>query len=237
MDKDIAARLAVEPVESVFRETLIYDFEDRTDSTLVVALKWADKSIPFTVKVDLNKTVVEHFRYQLRGLETYRWEAWNDAASWCARREINLEEALSWADRSINGGYGGFAANKNMTNLGTKIHILTLMDREAEADLLVEEAKTMIDDAYNAYSFGEMWLRKSDYQRAVNWYAAAANAFDENQGWYVHVRYAISLYMNEEKGKAISVLKNMKAKVTGNQAKNTIASLIPAMESGTFQLR
>ena len=110
-EKDVALEVTVTPAECYFSEQLDYEFVDRTDSSLSIALEWGTKRIPFQVSVDLNATVIPSMRYELAGINTYQWEAWTDAANWCLSRNTNLEEALNWVDRSINGGYGGFAAN------------------------------------------------------------------------------------------------------------------------------
>ena len=120
VEKDITLQVPVQGQTCPNSENLDYEFENRKEDQVDIALHWGTKSIPFTVSVDLNKTVVSSLRHELRGINTYRWEAWNDAATWCLRHDTNLEEALEWANHSINGGYGGFAANKNPSNMRTK---------------------------------------------------------------------------------------------------------------------
>ena len=112
-----------------------------SDQVLVIGLEWEKRRIPFKVEVDLNTTTVESFRSELRGINTYHWQAWNDAALWCLNHNTNLEEALQWANRSINGGYGGFAADKNVTNISTKIRLLKKLDKP-------EELQNTINDTY-----------------------------------------------------------------------------------------
>lgn len=172
-EKDIALRVDITPVECNFSEQLDYRFIDRTDSSLVVALEWAEKRIPFTVSVDLNKTVIESFRYELRGINTYRWEAWNDAANWCLRRNTNLEEALEWANRSINGGYGGFAANQNVNNTSTKAKILLKLGREEEFNMVLTELQELItgqNQVRDIYWFGKFLIAENKAAEAEKLY-------------------------------------------------------------------
>jgi len=156
IEKDVFKSIEITPGECDHRENLTYEFLDRTDSTLVVALDWEKKSIPFTVGVDLNKTVIESLHSELLGVNTYRWEAWNDAARWCLNRNTNLEEALEWANRSINGGYNGFAADKNLNNLSTKIEILKALRRD-------EEARTTMAEALEPWDLKSLTAFNSDY--------------------------------------------------------------------------
>ncbi|MEM9328095.1 MAG: DUF2911 domain-containing protein, partial [Bacteroidota bacterium] len=113
LENDVALRVAVNSEPCPFSEKLDFEFIPASEHTIVMGVEWGEKRVPFTVSVDLNETVVASLRNELRGINTYRWEAWNDAANWCYDHDVNLEEALEWAQRSIDGGYGGFAYNKN----------------------------------------------------------------------------------------------------------------------------
>ena len=148
---DVVLKVEVTDTAAQFSEHLIYSFPSRTENSCIVALSWGDRMIPFELSVDLEKTTIERFRYELNGENTYRWQAWNDAASWCLRHNTNLEEALDWVNRSINGGFGGFAAHKSFTNLSTKIEILDALGKSTEVESAIQEAFEMefsVDDAH-----------------------------------------------------------------------------------------
>ena len=142
-DKDVSIKINVTAVTCPESEQLDYEFLNRTSNSLVIALEWGKKRIPFKVEVDLNKTVIESLRSELRGINTYHWQAWNDAANWCLRRNTNLEEALEWVNRSINGGYRGFAGNKNWRNLTTKKRILEKLNRTKELQEVEKELQKL----------------------------------------------------------------------------------------------
>lgn len=223
-DKHVALELDVTPQENVFTEQLDYRFIERTDSTVVVALDWDEKRIPFTVAVDLNKTVVENFRYELLGVNTYRWEAWDDAANWCYNRNTNLEEALAWANRSINGGYTGFAANKNFRNMSTKAKIQLALGQESEAQKTVTEMQDLMTDMGDAYFFGDFLLKNEQASAALdlfesgfskfgkdNWvmtlgYGRALHASGNTKGGKKSIEKALSLAPDRNKGFVESVL-------------------------------
>ncbi len=145
IDKDVVLSVPVSPIETHFSEQLDFEFVDRKEDELTIALEWGIKRIPLVISVDLNKTVIDNFRYELSGINTYQWEAWNDAANWCLQRNTNLEEALQWANRSIEGGYKGFAGNKNFRNLTTKANILKALNRNDEAEMVLQEIETLND--------------------------------------------------------------------------------------------
>ncbi|MEO9966892.1 MAG: DUF2911 domain-containing protein [Reichenbachiella sp.] len=210
----VALRVKVTPQESVHSEQLDFEFKNRTDSTLQLAIEWEKISVPFTIEVDLNKTTIEHFRYQLKGATTYAWEAWDAAAQWCLNRNTNLEEALSWSQRSITGGYGGYAANSNFTNLSTQSAILWSLDRKKEADEIMKKAIPLMNDAPNDYWVGK---RMSDQGRAK----MSKLFFDQMIAsfpdvWYVYLGAVRAEYLNGNSKKALQRLNKTRAMAPAN---------------------
>lgn len=234
VDKDVFKSIEMSPEECPFRENLTYEFLARTDSSVIVALEWEKKRIPFTVSVDLNKTVIESFRSELLGINTYRWEAWNDAAQWCLRRNTNLEEALSWANRSINGGYNGFAANKNLSNLTTKIQLQKALGQRQEARQTKEEAVSIpIQGPMEANNFGRFLISEGDFDLSKQVFERGCVLFDEP--WFLQLGIAVSDYFLDNRKEAV---KTMKA-VIGRSPENfkpRIEEMTKEMEAGKFKL-
>lgn len=97
------------PVKKVAEsvERLKYEFENQTDSSAVVALKWENVTVPFTVSVDLKQRQIESFRKEFNSGMFYRyWQNMQTAANYCLMNNMNLEEGLSWAHRSIYTFFG-----------------------------------------------------------------------------------------------------------------------------------
>lgn len=110
-------------------EWLKYEFSDEKENSATVSLQWEKLSIPFKIEVDYIKEQLASFRRELRTEKGFLWQSWNQAASWCLQRNVNLEEALLWAD-SASGNFGG---DKSFTAWSTKSAILKKLGREAEA--------------------------------------------------------------------------------------------------------
>ncbi|UAY51423.1 DUF2911 domain-containing protein [Ferruginibacter albus] len=129
-------------------EWLKYEFTDETTNSAVVALEWEYLSIPFKIEVDVNKGQIESFRRELISQRGFDWKAWEYAAEWCADNNTNLDEALQWADYSIN---GTFVGEKNFKTLSVKSRLLQLMGKPAEADSVMKEAMPLgsISDVHN----------------------------------------------------------------------------------------
>jgi len=235
IEKDVFKSIEITPGECDHRENLTYEFLDRTDSTLVVALEWEKKSIPFTVGVDLNKTVIESLHSELLGVNTYRWEAWNDAARWCLNRNTNLEEALEWANRSINGGYNGFAADKNLNNLSTKIEILKALRRDEEARTTMAEALDLpIGNAFQANGFGRFLNYQGEFDLAKSFLTKTCKQFDNP--WFLELGISIADYFLDDRKTAIKTIEAVLER-TPEQYKAQVERIANDMKEGTFKLR
>jgi len=139
--KDDALRVEV-PVlklnESV--ERLKYEFSDQTENSAVVSLQWEKIKIPFKISVDLHQIQIEAFRREFNSGIFYRyWQNMQTAANYCLVNNINLEEGLTWADRSINTYFG----ETNFLTLSTYAGLMEKFNRQKEADSLMQKAFPM----------------------------------------------------------------------------------------------
>lgn len=99
--KEDAARIVVTPVPADATERLAYTFDDVSDQAATLSLRWEKLRIPVRVEADTRLVVVASLRDQLRGLPRFFPEPWAEAAGWCVRHDVNLDEALTWADHSL----------------------------------------------------------------------------------------------------------------------------------------
>ena len=205
-DKD-QIRLKVKPETSPHQEWLIYCFDEVTENSASVSLRWEKLIVPFMVEIDLHKQVVEDIRVQLTSLSAFFWQGWNQAANYCYINGVELEQGLQWADRSIQ-------INKNVTNSFTKALILDELGNNDEALLLKEEAflnaaenevnnlgyqflfagkvdpaieifkknTEIYPDSWNVWdSLAEAYLNKGDTELAIQYYTKALNMAPEVQ--------------------------------------------------------
>jgi len=140
-DKEDALRVKVKPMAMDKNvEWLKYEFINETENTATVALEWEKTMIPFKVEVDYIKTQLESFRRELRSDKGFTYNGWVQAAQFCINHKTNLDEALVWADKSIN---EPFVGDRNFSTLGTKSQVLELLNRHDEAAALMKEAIPM----------------------------------------------------------------------------------------------
>src|SRR5213080_4847737 len=100
--KDDALRVNVKPKPlSQSEEALEFEFEDLKPDSTAVTLKWEKLGVPFNVSIKDAEQTLENIRAQLKGRGQFTWQALDEGAQFCLTRKINLDEALRWADASI----------------------------------------------------------------------------------------------------------------------------------------
>lgn len=196
--KHIVLKVSVRDTASAFNEYLSYSVINRTESSCRIALKWGERMIPFNVSVNLAKTAVAKWRYELNGSNTYQWEAWNDAASWCVEHNTNLEEALQWVNRSLEGGYGGFAAHRSFINLSTKVEILDALNREVELNEILKGLSKKSFSADEAHYMGATLLKLKKDKAALELMESGLHQHPNDWGMLLYKGVA-SYYLGKTK--------------------------------------
>ena len=181
--KEDALRFPATPAPGEMHERLTYTFDDPTDSAVVLTLRWEKLAVPFTIGVDSKTVVTDSLREQLRGLGRFFWQPWSQAAAWCAANGVNLEEATTWADKSI-------ALNENFTNLRVKAALLGQRGDEAGAQAAAQRSLAIATEAeVNTYGYLLMGQGKvdsalvifrkntKDYPKSWNTYDSLAEAY------------------------------------------------------------
>jgi hypothetical protein len=112
-------RVNVKPVvleKSV--EYLKYEFIEHKEKSCTIALQWEKLSIPFKVDVDVDNIVLERLRNELNSRKGFTPALILTATQFCFTKNINLEEALVWSKRAID-GQGGQKTYITLRNLAT----------------------------------------------------------------------------------------------------------------------
>jgi len=100
--KEDVAKVQVTPVPTEPTERLAFTFDDPADAGVTLSLRWEKLRVPIPLTVDTRQVVVQSLRDQLKGLHQFFPESWSAAAGWCARNDVNLDEAMTWVDRALN---------------------------------------------------------------------------------------------------------------------------------------
>jgi len=110
--EDDALRIQAKPEEaSRSQERMQFTFENTTDNSTQVVLRWEKLRVPFTVEVDTPKLAVD------KAKELLRWQTPFQAANYCIQNDTCLDEAGRWLDASL-------AMQENFANLRAKALLL-----------------------------------------------------------------------------------------------------------------
>jgi tetratricopeptide (TPR) repeat protein len=175
-EKEDALRVATKPQPAEFQERLSYTFDEPTDGSVDVSLRWEKVRVPFRVEVDTPSVVMASIRKQLRDLPRFSWQGWNQAAAYALRSKTNVDEAITWADRSIG-------MQENFNNLRTKAGLLELKGDTKTASALRDRSMKIATEAdINNYGYQLLGTGKTD--EAIEMFRK--NVKDHPQSWNVY---------------------------------------------------
>ena len=226
-EKDDALRVEV-PVrkqdESV--EWLKYEFEGQTENSAVISMQWEKVKVPFKVSVDLNEVQIASFRREVNSGIFYRyWQNLQRAANYCLVNNINLEEGLDWAHRSIYSYFG----ESNFLTLSTYAGLLEKNNRKQEADSVLQEAIPMAK-VMQLFSFGVDLNKIQKHQEAFDIFK---KNYDKNpEDVYAHLGMASGHYYLGDKKKALKFCESARKKVQGSAWLSYIDATMEKIKAG-----
>jgi tetratricopeptide (TPR) repeat protein len=121
-----ALRVNVKPQATEMHNALTYDFDQLQPDSAVVTLAWEKVAVPFKVAVNVHDVVQASLKKQLRNLSQYTWMSWDDAANYLLTEKIALDDALTYAGKSIEN-------EDRYDNEMTKARVLKALNREDDA--------------------------------------------------------------------------------------------------------
>jgi hypothetical protein len=225
--KDDALRVEV-PVEKVERsvERLKYEFEQQTENGAVLTLQWEKIRNPFKISVDLHKIQVESFRREFNSGIFYRyWQNMQMAANYCLINNINLGEALSWAERSIHTYFG----ETNFLTLSTYAGLLRKFDRNIEADSLMKKAIPM-GTSLQLLVYGSGLNKMKEHQEAFKIFKSNLEKHPEED--YARLGMVRGLYFLDKKDEAITAAEEGMRQSRDPQWKTRFESLASDLKAG-----
>src|SRR5881296_4112797 len=179
--KEDALRVDVKPKPlAETKEAMEFEFGDLKPTSTAVTLKWEKLGVPFTVSINDPDQTLENIRAQLKGRGQFTWQALDEGAQFCLTRKINLDEALRWADASIQN-------EERFDNLSTKADILKALNRPDEAKTSWNHA-VEIATAVQLYSYGRGLQFKKQGSEAMEIFKEVAKRFP--QGVYGNLAQA-----------------------------------------------
>ena len=225
--KEDALKVKIKPVPMDKEvEWLKYEFLDQKENSATVALEWEKLSFPFKVEVDYVKLQLASFRRELTGSKGFTWNAWMQAAQFCAQHNTDLEEGLTWADGAIS---APFIGDKNFQTLSTKAQILTALNRQEEATATMKEALPL-GKINEVHQYARQLITQKKPKEAFEAfklnYDRHPNEFTTNMGM------ARAYSATGDYKKALEFLKKAQAQAPDEPNKTSIAKMLPMLQQG-----
>jgi tetratricopeptide (TPR) repeat protein len=165
-DKEDVLRVEATPEDAPYTEWLTYGFDDRQLTSANTYLQWENKRIGFKIEVPNGvQLYADKMRSELTTFAGFNYQNWLRSAKFLVANKINLEEALSWVDISMN--TTRFNGVKNFDALKTKADILNLLNRKPEADAAMTEALTMNPTVAELHQYGRSLLAEGRNEKAL----------------------------------------------------------------------
>jgi hypothetical protein len=178
-DED-ALRVNVKPQPAELHDALAYNFDDLKPDSSAITMRWDKVAVLFKVTVKVNDLVTASLHRQMHGLNQYYWEGWDDAATYFLTNKINLEEALSDEDKSIQ-------IESRYDNLLSKSRVLEAMGRKDEATAFRNEALEKAN-ALQLYFYGRQLQGDKKQDEAFSIFRSNAKKFPND--WTTHLGLA-----------------------------------------------
>jgi hypothetical protein len=200
-DED-ALRVTVKSQPAEFHDALTYDFDDVKPDSAVMTLSWEKIAVPVKVTVNVSDVVEASLHRQIRGLNQYYWDTWDDAAGYFLAAKTNLDEALKDEDQSIK-------VEERFDNLMNKSRILDAMGRKDAATEFRNKALEKAS-AQQLYFYGRQLQGEKKQEEAFAVYRSNAKKFPDY--WTSHVGMA-RVYSGQ--GDFDKAVKEIQAALTG----------------------
>ncbi|PYI96757.1 MAG: hypothetical protein DMF00_14590 [Verrucomicrobia bacterium] len=220
--KEDALRVDVKPRPfAENKEALEFDFEDLKPTSTAVTLKWEKLGVPFTVSVNDADQTLQNIRAQLKGRGQFTWQSLDEGAQFCLTRKINLDEALRWADASIQN-------EERFDNLSTKADILRALNRPDEAKTVWNHALE-IANAPQLYTYGRQLQNQKKGAEAMEIFKEVAKRFP--QGVYGYLAQARIKSSAGDFAGAANDAKQAQAAAPTDAQKQSIQALITRLDA------
>jgi len=192
-----ALRVTVKPKAADMHNALTYDFDDLQADSAVVEMSWEKVAVPFKVSVDVHPLVEADLKRQLRNLSQYTWISWDDAANYLLTEKIDLDQALKYADKSIEN-------EDRFENENIKAAVLTALNRKDDAAVAQKRALALATPLQlHIYARQLQAQKRNDEAFAI----FLDNAKKHPDQWFVHTGLA-RVYCSQ--GKFDDAAKEMK---------------------------
>jgi len=217
-----ALRVKATPEEVAHQESMLFAFDEVSADAATLSLRWEKLRLPITIGIDIEATTLASIREQLKGLSQFTWQGWGQAANWCLQNDVNLEEAVQWADNSIG-------AEDRFENQSAKSQLLAKLgdDEGSAAAMQLALAKA---NAGQLHNYGRQLIGQGKADEALAIFKR--NADDNPETWFIGVGLARGYSAVADFDNAAAAMKDAITKAPAGQ-EAYLGGLLAQLESGT----
>jgi len=174
------------PVTAPFTEFLTYGFDDRLPNSAVAYLQWENKRVSFKVDVpNVNELYLAQIRKDLLSWPGFNYQNWQTAAQFAVANNLALDDALAWANKAIYEPFRGAAMGReDFSTLQTKAAVLHVMNRDADADTVMDHALRLpATTPRDLYVYGMSLLSSGRTPRALQVFKMNRSRYPDEKFW------------------------------------------------------
>ncbi len=171
-----ALRVTVKPRAAEMHNALTFEFDELRPGSATVVLEWDKIAVPIKVAVDVHGIVRASLNRQLRTLSRYTWISWDDAATYLLAENLDLDNALAYANKSIEN-------EDRYENELTKARVLAALNRQSDAASAEKKALELATPSQaNQFALELIAAKRTDEAFTV----FRENAKKHPELWFVH---------------------------------------------------
>ncbi|MCU1279053.1 MAG: hypothetical protein JWM53_2599 [bacterium] len=219
--KDDALRVPVKPRATAdSEERLAFQFDDVTDKSATLTLRWEKLAVPVRIDVDTPAVVMANMRGELRGLAQFFAEPWAQAAQYWITNGGNLDEAQKFADKSA-----GMA--QTFRALRVRAAVAEKKGDAKKAEALRAQAMTIANENdLNLFGYNLMQQKKLDEAIAI----FLRNVKEHPQSWNVYDSLAEAYVTKGDKPAAVENYTRALSLVKDDANKKRIADTLAKLK-------
>ena len=178
--------VSAKPETAPFTEFLTYGFDDRLPNSAVAYLQWESKRVSFKIDVpNINELYLAQIRKDLLSWPGFNYQNWQTAAQFAVANNLALDEALTWANKAIYEPFRGAAVGReDFSTLQTKAAVLHAMNRDTDADTVMDHALRLPSTTpRDLYAYGMSLLSSGRTPRALQIFKMNRSRYPDEKFW------------------------------------------------------
>jgi len=207
-------------------ERLKYEFIDQQEKSCVITMQWEKIMVPFKVEVDVDHIVLNRIKEQLIGPKGFASGNLVQICRYYFSKNMNLEEALGWAQRAVTGMPFGQSNYETVRTLAIGYEKL---NRYPLADSVMNSILPFASiGQYTTYERNMLSMKRNE--RALEVMLGAQKRFGDVYAVNNGLSFAYSA--TGDYAKALEFANKALTQATSTQAKATVTANIEKLKAG-----